>query len=245
MHASFPRSLLLLVAAALGFSGCASSPEVFRIEPLRPVAELRQEALAATPPAPRGDERPSDLVELVTARSDDPPRHPLCHRHTTSSASRCTRRRAHSCSGRPREALVRAHRKLEAQGYGLLVHDGYRPWSVTKMFWDATPPDKHDFVADPARARRHNRGCAVDLTLYDRQTGKTGRDAECVRRDVTDALMPDYAGGTVAAARLRDLLRGPWRRKASPCTGGVVALRLPRLAVVRSAERHLREPRAD
>ncbi len=57
------RPTLLLLAAAL--AGCAATPEVFRVEPPRPVAELRQEALAATPPAPRGDERPSDLVELV------------------------------------------------------------------------------------------------------------------------------------------------------------------------------------
>ena len=53
------------------------------------------------------------------------------------------------------------------QGYGLLIFDAYRPWYVTKIFWDATPPDKHQFVADPAQGSRHNRGCAVDLTLYD------------------------------------------------------------------------------
>ncbi len=55
MNANSPRRLLL-VAAVVTLIGCASSPEVFRIEPLRPVAELRQEALAATPPEPRGDD---------------------------------------------------------------------------------------------------------------------------------------------------------------------------------------------
>ena len=40
------------------------------------------------------------------------------------------------------------------------------------MFWDATPEKLHLFVADPAQGSRHNRGCAVDLTLYDRKTGK-------------------------------------------------------------------------
>ena len=64
------------------------------------------------------------------------------------------------------EALVRAHRALREQGFGLLIHDAYRPWWVTKVFWDATPADKHDFVADPAQGSRHNRGCAVDLTLF-------------------------------------------------------------------------------
>ena len=46
------------------------------------------------------------------------------------------------------EALGRAHRKLKDKGYGLLIHDAYRPWYVTKMFWDATPEDKKRFVAN-------------------------------------------------------------------------------------------------
>jgi D-alanyl-D-alanine dipeptidase len=29
----------------------------------------------------------------------------------------------------------------------LLVFDGYRPWSVTKVFWDAAPADKKEFVS--------------------------------------------------------------------------------------------------
>ena len=43
---------------------------------------------------------------------------------------------------------------------------------MTKVFWDATPDDKKMFVADPAQGSRHNRGCAVDLSLYDLRTGK-------------------------------------------------------------------------
>ena len=50
--------------------------------------------------------------------------------------------------------------------------DAYRPWHVTKMFWDATPDNLKDFVANPANGSRHNRGCAVDLTLYDLETGE-------------------------------------------------------------------------
>ena len=65
------------------------------------------------------------------------------------------------------EALVRAHRALAAKGYGLLVFDGYRPWSVTKIFWDATPADKKVFVADPAKGSRHNRGCATSMGMRD------------------------------------------------------------------------------
>jgi D-alanyl-D-alanine dipeptidase len=104
------------------------------------------------------------------------------------------------------EALVRAHQKLAAQGYGLLIHDGYRPWSVTKMFWDATPPENHLFVADPSQGSRHNRGCAVDLTLYDRATGKpvvmTGGYDE-----FSDRSYPEYPGGTDLQRWHRELLR--------------------------------------
>jgi D-alanyl-D-alanine dipeptidase len=205
MHANFPCSLLLLVAAALGFSGCASSPAVFRIEPLRPVVELRQEALAATPPAPRGDERPSDLVELVTL---DPTirldiRYATEHNFLGEPVYTQSRAFLQRPAG---EALVRAHRKLKAHGYGLLIHDGYRPWFVTKMFWDATPPDKHDFVADPAEGSKHNRSCAVDLTLYDMATGKAVQ-MPSLYDEMSPHAYADYAGGTARQRELRDLLR--------------------------------------
>jgi len=84
----------------------------------------------------------------------------------------CIPRRGHFFQRPAAEALVRAHRDLKAQGYGLIIHDGYRPWYVTKIFWDATPNDKKIFVANPAEGSRHNRGCAVDLSLYDLKTGR-------------------------------------------------------------------------
>ena len=49
------------------------------------------------------------------------------------------------------EAVARAHRALAAQGYGLLVFDGYRPWSVTRLFWEVTPSHLRGFVADPRK----------------------------------------------------------------------------------------------
>ena len=90
--------------------------------------------------------------------------------------------------------------------YGLLVFDAYRPWHVTKMFWDATPEKFHGFVADPSKGSRHNRGCAVDLTLYDLKTGKpiemvSGYD------EFADRAFPDYPGGTSRQRWHRNLLR--------------------------------------
>ncbi|MEZ6016566.1 MAG: M15 family metallopeptidase [Planctomycetota bacterium] len=67
-----------------------------------------------------------------------------------------------------RSLLVRLSRvadALQAEGFGLLVYDGYRPWAVTKRMWDLVGDP--DFVADPRRGSRHNRGMAVDVTLVD------------------------------------------------------------------------------
>jgi zinc D-Ala-D-Ala dipeptidase len=161
--------------------------------------------LLAQPPVETGDFRPSDLVEIVNL---DPSIH-LDIRYATANnfLGRPVYKEARAFLQRPAaEALLRANRRLRAEGYGLLVHDGYRPWSVTKVFWDATPPDKKEFVADPAQGSRHNRGCAVDLTMYDLQTGKavempSGYD------EMSPRAYPDYTGGSKDQRRMRDLLR--------------------------------------
>jgi len=104
------------------------------------------------------------------------------------------------------EAVARAAQALNAKGFGLLIHDAYRPWAVTKMFWEATPPEQRVFVADPSQGSRHNRGCAVDLTLYDLEKG---RPIEMVGGydEMTDRSYPDYLGGTSLQRWHRDLLR--------------------------------------
>src|SRR5512146_1735123 len=104
------------------------------------------------------------------------------------------------------EALARVAAALRPAGYGLLVFDAYRPWFVTKIFWDATPDDKKQFVANPAEGSRHNRGCAVDLTLYDLKTGQavsmpSGYD------EMSDRAYVDYAGGTETERAHRAILR--------------------------------------
>lgn len=104
------------------------------------------------------------------------------------------------------EALVRAQARLRDKGVGLLLFDGYRPWTVTKLFWDVTPPNKRAFVANPASGSKHNRGCAVDLSLYDLETG-----AEIEMPSAYDEMSarsaPRYEGGTPEQRARRDLLR--------------------------------------
>jgi D-alanyl-D-alanine dipeptidase len=69
-------------------------------------------------------------------------------------------------------ALANVQQELKNKGLGLKIFDAYRPYSVTVKFWKITPDDKKDFVANPKTGSRHNRGCAVDLTLIDLKTGK-------------------------------------------------------------------------
>src|SRR5437870_3918848 len=142
-----------------------------RVKPLRPVPELMKEARAAQPPKENGEFRPLDLVELT--KLDPTIRLEIRYATTNNFLGTKFYSEARAFMQRPAaEAVVRVNRKLQAQGYGLLIHDAYRPWYVTKVFWDATPDDKKIFVADPAKGSRHNRGCAVDLTLYDLKTEK-------------------------------------------------------------------------
>jgi len=202
------RFPLLLVACAL--LAAAQQPS-FRITPLRPLAELRAQALRAQPPAEPGPFRPPELVELVQLD----PTIKLDIRYATANnfLGSPVYTQARAFLQKPAaEALVRAHRRLKKQGYGLLVHDGYRPWYVTWMFWEATPPAQRAFVADPREGSRHNRGCAVDLTLYDLATGRavempSGYD------EMTERSHSRYPGGAAGQRRLRDLLRRAMERE--------------------------------
>jgi CubicO group peptidase (beta-lactamase class C family)/D-alanyl-D-alanine dipeptidase len=177
----------------------------FRIEPVRPVSELRAEALAASPPTESGSFRDPELVEVAGLESGI--RLDMRYASTNNFMSSVFYGEERLFLQRPAaEAVARAHRALAGYGYGLLLHDGYRPWYVTKMFWDATPESQKIFVADPARGSRHNRGSAIDLTLYDLRTGEP---VEMVGTydEFSPRSFPNYPGGTSRQRWLRDLLR--------------------------------------
>jgi CubicO group peptidase (beta-lactamase class C family)/D-alanyl-D-alanine dipeptidase len=177
----------------------------FRIEPVRPVAELRAEALAAEPPVERGDFVEPDLVEL---RSVDPAiRYEIRYATANNFMGTPFYTSAHAFMQRPAaQAVARADSVLGSLGYGLLVHDAYRPWYVTKMFWDGTPVESHQFVADPSQGSRHNRGAAVDLTLYERKSGEAVRMTGGYD-EMSERSYPLYPGGTSLQRWRRDLLR--------------------------------------
>ncbi len=85
------------------------------------------------------------------------------------------------------QALSKVQTRAEAAGFGLLIFDAYRPWQITRMMWDETPPQQREFVADPRTGSRHNRGCSIDLSLH---------------RDGVEVMMPSpYDDFTPAAYR--------------------------------------------
>jgi D-alanyl-D-alanine dipeptidase/kynurenine formamidase len=162
-------------------------------------------ALAEGPPKEAGNFRAPDLVELTAVD----PTIKLDVRYATPNnlVGRPVYAEARAFLERPAaEALARAGRALREKGYGLLVFDGYRPWRVTKIFWDVTPPEKRTFVADPAKGSKHNRGCAVDLSLYDLRTGKEV-EMPSVYDEMSERAYPTYAGGTKEQRDARDALR--------------------------------------
>jgi CubicO group peptidase (beta-lactamase class C family)/D-alanyl-D-alanine dipeptidase len=178
---------------------------VFHIKPLKSVEELRREALAAHPPHESGEFLKPDLVELV--KLDPTIKLDIRYGSTRNFLNTPIYQQARALMQRPAaEAVVRANSKLKALGYGLLIHDAYRPWYVTKIFWDATPDKDHIFVANPQEGSRHNRGCAVDLTLYDL---KTGVPAPMVGGydEMSERSYPFYPGGTSLQRWDRHLLR--------------------------------------
>jgi D-alanyl-D-alanine dipeptidase len=168
-------------------------------------------AFADGPPRERGPFRAPDLVELVRL---EPTIH-LDVRYATANnfVGRPVYPEGRAFLQRPAaEALVRAHHALRAHGFGLLVFDGYRPWAITKVFWDVTKGPQRAFVADPKKGSKHNRGCAVDLSLYDLATG---REVEMpgAYDEMSERSDPSYAGGTEAQRAARDLLRAAMEKE--------------------------------
>ena len=166
---------------------------------------LAPQLVHAQGPSETGNFRKPDLIELI--KLDRTIKLDIRYATSNNFLGRPVYTEARAFLQRPAaEALVRANKTLRKQGYGIVIHDGYRPWSVTKIFWDATPEDKKQFVADPKEGSRHNRGCAVDLSLFDLKTGK-----EVVMPseydEMTDRSHINYAGGSDESRRLRDLLR--------------------------------------
>lgn len=102
-------------------------------------------------------------------------------------------------------SLIKTAQNLKQKGYGLRIFDAYRPWHVTAYFWTYYP-ESHLYLADPNQGSRHNRGCAVDLTLYDLATN---RDVQMPSHydEFNEKAHLNYAGGTDAERQARSILQ--------------------------------------
>ena len=211
-HIVFTRdatgSATKLVAAEVEFArrdkGVAIN-DTFKIVPLLSPDRLQEIAMASDPPKEARDFLKPDLVELTSL--NDTIKLDVRYATTNNFMDMVFYNEPRAYLQRPAAIAVAAVQKsLREKGYGLLVHDAYRPWYVTKMFWEATPLEMRHFVANPENGSRHNRGCAVDLTLFDLKTGKvipmvSGYD------EFSERAYPDYPGGTSLQRWHRRLLR--------------------------------------
>lgn len=182
----FSRRQVALGLAALPLVGCARmgpDPDVL--------------FLPAGAPAPGLDDA-KRLVELV--RLDPNIKLDMRYATTNNFTGRVLYEEARAFLANPAaQAVARASKMAQADGFGLTIFDAYRPWRITKKLWDATPVGpKKEYVANPKRGSKHNRGCAVDLSLHDLRTGQlvempSGFD------DFSEKAHRDYMGASPAA----------------------------------------------
>lgn len=160
---------------------------------------------AQTAPPKEENKREADLVELI--KLDKTIKLDIRYARTDNFVGKAVYPEARAFLQRDAaEALLRVHKKLKKQKLGLVIFDGYRPWSITKLFWEVTPEEKRKFVANPKNGSKHNRGCAVDLSIYDRKTGRLvpmPSDFD----EFTERASPEYKGGSAEETENRDLLR--------------------------------------
>lgn len=184
--------------------------ETFLVKPVRPMEEIRKEALAV--PAPpkeltEGAKKKPELVDMSSFDLQPPFLFDIRYATDNNFVGTAVYKSAKAFAQKPAaECIVKAHKWLNKFGFGLVLFDIYRPWHVTKMFWDATPEDLHHFVANPATGSIHNRGGAIDCGLYDLKTGQqlhmvAGFD------EMTPRSYRDYAGTTTKQRWLATLLR--------------------------------------
>lgn len=163
------------------------------------------QALAEPPPIESGDFETSDLVDLATL--DPTLGFDLRYAATNNFLGYAFYQTPRALAQRAiADAVIRAHRALRRDGYGLVVLDAYRPWSVTQAFWLAMPEPSRWMIADPARGSRHNRGAAVDVTLQNLESA-TLVQMPSTFDEPTPRAYAFYPGGTSERRWYRALLR--------------------------------------
>jgi D-alanyl-D-alanine dipeptidase len=184
---SLSRRAVAFGLAALPLVGCAP------VGPDRDVQFIPASKAAALKP-----DDPKRLLELV--KLDPAIRLDMRYATSNNFTGRVLYDEARAFLAAPAAlAVARASKMAQSDGFGLTIYDAYRPWRITKKLWDATPVGpKKEYVANPKRGSKHNRGCAVDLTLYDLQTGQLV-EMPSEFDDFSEKAHRDYMGASAAA----------------------------------------------
>lgn len=190
--------VLKFIATVLLLSACAAQHTEL-------LAEKLAAAKQATPPREQGEFLKSELIEL--AGLDNSIRFDVRYATANNFLGFPVYNSSKMLLQKPAAiALSQAIQILKAQGLGVLIHDAYRPWYITKLMWEVTPTSQHDFVADPTKGSRHNRGCAIDLSLYDLQSGQV-LTMPSDYDEFSARASPNYSGGTAEQRTNRERLR--------------------------------------
>ena len=194
----------LLVGSIGIYFGSNKSDETFYIIPIKEISELREISKNSNPPILDSLNSHKKLVDLK--KLDD--EFQLDIRYASSNnfmRSKFYKNERAFFNMSAADKLIEAKNDLKELGYGIIIYDAYRPWFVTKMFWEGTPENLKHFVANPENGSSHNKGCAIDIGLYDIETGESivmisGYD------EFTERAYPNYMGGSKKQRDIRDML---------------------------------------
>ncbi len=175
-----------------------------------PLDSLWAEAQRASPPREKGRFAKPDLVDV---RLYDPDiRLALAYASPRNSYGFALYDREVALLQRPAaRALARANRFLKGLGFVLQLSDAYRPWYVTKFLHLSANPQMRRFVASPQAGSHHNRGTAVDVTLFDLADGREA-DVGHLGGELSERAHSFYPGGTSLQRWHRLVLRTAMER---------------------------------
>ena len=194
----------LLVGSIGIYFGSNNSDDTFYIIPIKKISELREISKNSNPPILDSLDSHKKLVDLK--KLDDEFQLDIRYASTNNfMRSKFYKNERAFFNMSAADRLIEAKNELKELGYGIIIYDAYRPWFVTKMFWEGTPENLKHFVANPENGSSHNKGCAIDIGLYDIETGESiimisGYD------EFTERAYPNYMGGTKKQRGIRDML---------------------------------------
>ena len=194
----------LLVGSIGIYFGSNKSDDTFYIIPIKEISELREISKNSNPPILDSLDSHKKLVDLK--KLDDEFQLDIRYASTNNfMRSKFYKNERAFFNMSAADRLIEAKNDLKELGYGIIIYDAYRPWFVTKMFWEGTPKNLKHFVANPENGSSHNKGCAIDIGLYDIETGESivmisGYD------EFTERAYPNYMGGSKKQRDIRDML---------------------------------------